>query len=134
MDLRPLGQARPLDAAQAQLLREARRWAAARLAGGALGWALQAGPPREMPTSYHLPQLSTAGAYSTGTIWGRLPKPTPPRHHNHTTTTTPFHRYARWEFEGNHNVEGARVMLQRGLRLNPGDQSLYLYFAKVELE
>ncbi|KAJ3303548.1 U3 snoRNP protein [Kappamyces sp. JEL0829] len=40
---------------------------------------------------------------------------------------------AKWEWEDNGSITAARVLLQRGLRLNPQDQKLWLEYFKLEL-
>ncbi|KAI8927795.1 U3 small nucleolar RNA-associated protein 6-domain-containing protein [Entophlyctis helioformis] len=40
---------------------------------------------------------------------------------------------AAWEFEHNSDVASARVLLQRGLRINPTDKKLWLEYFKLEL-
>ena len=40
---------------------------------------------------------------------------------------------AEWEFHDNNNAEAARVILQRGLRLNPASKEMWIYFFKMEL-
>ncbi|KAI9190583.1 U3 small nucleolar RNA-associated protein 6-domain-containing protein [Polychytrium aggregatum] len=40
---------------------------------------------------------------------------------------------AAWEYEENSNISSARVLLQRGLRLNPESQKLWLEYFKLEL-
>ncbi|KAK9762196.1 U3 snoRNP protein [Basidiobolus ranarum] len=40
---------------------------------------------------------------------------------------------ASWEFEDNLNTNGARILLQRGLRLNPESQDLWLEYFRLEL-
>jgi U3 small nucleolar RNA-associated protein 6 len=40
---------------------------------------------------------------------------------------------AKWEWEENCNIAGARVLMQRGLRIIPKDQKLWLEYFKLEL-
>ncbi|ORX93777.1 hypothetical protein K493DRAFT_284390 [Basidiobolus meristosporus CBS 931.73] len=40
---------------------------------------------------------------------------------------------ASWEFEDNLNTTAARILLQRGLRLNPESQELWLEYVRLEL-
>jgi U3 small nucleolar RNA-associated protein 6 len=43
-------------------------------------------------------------------------------------------RAAQWEFTDNNNIEAARVFLQRGLRMIPKSQDLWLYMFKMEVQ
>ncbi|KAI8894734.1 U3 small nucleolar RNA-associated protein 6-domain-containing protein [Globomyces pollinis-pini] len=40
---------------------------------------------------------------------------------------------ASYEFEQNHNITSARILLQRAIRINPQDQKLWLEYFKLEL-
>ncbi|TPX68225.1 hypothetical protein SpCBS45565_g03279 [Spizellomyces sp. 'palustris'] len=51
----------------------------------------------------------------------------------HPTKPTFWVMAAAWEFEQNANMTSARVLLQRGLRINPESQKLWLEYFKLEL-
>nr|KAJ3421289.1 U3 snoRNP protein [Polyrhizophydium stewartii] len=51
----------------------------------------------------------------------------------HPTKSVFWIMAAAWEFEENSNVTAARVLMQRGLRINPVDKKMWLEYFKLEL-
>ncbi|KAJ3008204.1 U3 snoRNP protein [Thoreauomyces humboldtii] len=51
----------------------------------------------------------------------------------HPTNDTFWIMAAAWEFEDNGNIAGARVLMQRGLRLNAESRKLWVEYFKLEL-
>ena len=51
----------------------------------------------------------------------------------HTFNPALWVKAAKWEWEANANVHAARILFQRGLRLNPESQLLWLEYFRLEL-